>query len=249
MYFEITGTNVRLLGTIHRVPADMPALPAWVLGAYRWSDSVYLEHATEPLRQLMSRTDGRSLRSEIQPQLWDALTAQWATFSSTQSLEKLKAWAALLVLASQLEPAAAGVESTFLRWARRDDPRPIEYLESATAAVSQFEAVAHADIERCLKLALFEADRARRANREIYQLWVAQDLLRLTGLAQTLPFTSIPTVRRLLIEQRNAAWVPVIDSLSERSEKTLICVGALHLCGANNLIDLLDRRIRQVKTG
>ena len=44
MYYEITGTNVRLLGSMHMVPTGEEAVPEWARRAYEWCNELVIEH-------------------------------------------------------------------------------------------------------------------------------------------------------------------------------------------------------------
>jgi uncharacterized protein YbaP (TraB family) len=244
MYFEFVGTNVRLLGSVHRLPSGQNVLPQWVLAAYQWCDVLYLERESASLRSLMLRTDGKTLRDEISAELWDALQSSWPV--PTRPLRSLKPWGAVLTLATALQPAAQGVETHFLRWATGTEPRSIHHLESNEESVAFLEAVPLSDIEDCLKLLLFDSERIRLANDNLCRVWLTGDRNQLAAIATTLPITSIPRLRRALIEERNRAWIPTIAALLGTPRKTLVCVGTLHLCGPNNLIDLVGREVLPV---
>ena len=43
MYFQLTRMNIRLLGTLHRLPPDNAGLPAWVGQSYNWCGTLVLE--------------------------------------------------------------------------------------------------------------------------------------------------------------------------------------------------------------
>ena len=110
MYFEFVGTNVRLLGSVHRLPPGQNILPQWALSAYRWCDDVYIEHETTSLCSLMLRTDGKSLQDEIPAELWKVLASDWRVPGLPLCL--LKPWGAMLTLATALQPASQEVKVT-----------------------------------------------------------------------------------------------------------------------------------------
>ena len=47
MYFEIPGSNVRMLGSMHMVPAGTVAAPPWTEGAYDWCEALVHEHSKD----------------------------------------------------------------------------------------------------------------------------------------------------------------------------------------------------------
>src|SRR6266481_10175431 len=52
MYYKIDGSNVRLAGSMHFVPAGA-MVPQWIMDAYQWSEDVFIEANKDDLR-----TDG-----------------------------------------------------------------------------------------------------------------------------------------------------------------------------------------------
>jgi uncharacterized protein YbaP (TraB family) len=76
--------------------------------------------------------------------------------------------------------------------------------------------------------------------RAFYNAWRNADrvtLAKLTG-AQ-LP--KLGRMQQALYDRRNKAWAPKISEFTKQSAKTLIAVGAGHLCGKNNLLEVLER--------
>jgi uncharacterized protein YbaP (TraB family) len=65
-------------------------------------------------------------------------------------------------------------------------------------------------------------------------------------IANESPMFNLPGIRHAILDARNRAWAArLTDSLS-RPERTLVVVGALHLCGPDNLIDCLARPVEPV---
>lgn len=60
------------------------------------------------------------------------------------------------------------------------------------------------------------------------------------GLQQT--YRSIPDVREILLDARNRAWIPQIESFLTQNTVTLVIAGAAHFPGTDGVIELLRRR-------
>jgi uncharacterized protein YbaP (TraB family) len=246
MYFEFDKTNVRLLGSMHRLPKDHPEIPQWVDQAYQWCEALYIEHDAVKMRPLILRKDGRNLRDQIPEELWSALEARWPKDGSVPAINSFKPWMVMLVLTSLLQPAVDGVEQHFLRLAGGDDRRSLSYLETAEDAVALFDSVPISELQVSLSRLLSEPELPKRALDEIYQAWITGNRPLLAEVAAKLPLNSLPITRAALIDKRNQDWAIKVRSLLGTGQRTLVCVGALHLCGPGNLIELLGHKVASV---
>jgi uncharacterized protein YbaP (TraB family) len=246
MYFEFDKTNVRLVGSMHRLPTDYPEIPAWVNDAYRWCEVLYIEHDAVSMRPFILRKDGGSLRNQLPEYIWNALQCRWPTDGTILPIDALKPWMVMLLLAILLQPAVDGIEPHLLRLSAGSDPRPLLYLETAEEAVALFDSVPTSEIQTSLSTLLSDPGLPKRALNEIYEAWVTGDRRLLAEVAARLPFNSLVKTRSALIDKRNLAWATKLQSLLSTKSRTLICVGALHLCGPGNLIDLVGHKIAPI---
>jgi uncharacterized protein YbaP (TraB family) len=51
-----------------------------------------------------------------------------------------------------------------------------------------------------------------------------------------------PFITSRIIDRRNAEWIPRIEQEMHSGKATMIVVGARHLCGAHNVIAMLQAR-------
>lgn len=63
MYFQVDGTNLRIVGSIHAFPAHLPSMPSWICEAYEWADEIYLESDTSKFVPYARLSEGESLVS------------------------------------------------------------------------------------------------------------------------------------------------------------------------------------------
>jgi uncharacterized protein len=70
--------------------------------------------------------------------------------------------------------------------------------------------------------------------------WEAGDPKRLDSLVQ-ISFRDYPHLYDRLIVQRNREWKDRIVALKEKNENIMIIVGAGHLIGKDNLIEMLTK--------
>jgi uncharacterized protein YbaP (TraB family) len=52
----------------------------------------------------------------------------------------------------------------------------------------------------------------------------------------------LPDLKKLMLDDRNAAWVPKIEAYLDGTETAMILVGSGHLSGSGSLIDLLEKK-------
>jgi uncharacterized protein YbaP (TraB family) len=52
----------------------------------------------------------------------------------------------------------------------------------------------------------------------------------------------LPELKKVMLDDRNAAWVPKIEAYLDGTETAMILVGSGHLSGSGSLIDLLEKK-------
>jgi uncharacterized protein len=60
-------------------------------------------------------------------------------------------------------------------------------------------------------------------------------------------FKDYPELKKVLLDQRNESWIPEIEKLLAGGQKTMVIVGAGHLCGKGSVVDLLRKKGWKVK--
>jgi len=127
MYYEILGTNIRLAGSLHLLPASTPQMAPWVWDAYQWSEVLVFEAEWATIHQHIRLTGNASLEHKLPPQVWTALTAVWPT--ELDVVSSLKPWFALMKLSLSRIVTVPGVEAQLSARAK-EESKPIGYLES-----------------------------------------------------------------------------------------------------------------------
>ena len=237
MYYEIVGTNVRLLGSLHRWPSDVASstLPDWVWNAYSWSQQLYLEHDTSNIQRFARITNGPSLQHRLPASIWDRLRAK---FPPTANIAPFKPWVVLMELRKMGITTVEGVETQLTSRARADSKK-IVYLESVAEFMDVADKVSDADWVQVFTVALDEFDRLQQAMREMYPTWITRDVAKVEALDAKMRNAN-PTIAKLIMEDRNLAWLPRIKATLHTPIRTLIVVGAAHLTTAASLLALLS---------
>lgn len=237
MYFQIAGTNVRLLGSMHWFPASQDFVPNWAEAAYQWSKSLVLEGDSAQFPPFCKTVD---LQPKFSPHVWAALQRIWPTTSVP--LNELQPWAIMLMLGQMKLQLVSGIEPRFKEWGAKD-AKPIRYLEQASEAAASFASVPLNDVEASLALVLADLSLPQRDLEALYAAWITGERAQFFAVAGQLPLFSFPTIRKALLDSRNRAWAQPIEQLLSAAEPTLVVVGAAHLCGPANLEECLGREI------
>lgn len=238
MLFSVPGSQVKIAGSMHMLPAASPHLPAWVWDAYAWSEEVVIESNPPEILPYLPLTDGTTLAQYISAAHWQSLqeTVGRAGVAAEQLLQ-WKPWAALLTLEAALQAYAPGVEVQFLA---RAQEKPIYMLEHGADIARLLDQVPVKIITDYLISLLDDPEPACARARQLHQGWLQRDLAAMYEVARETPMFQVPALRHAILGERNRAWMPRLRLALQAPRRTLVVVGALHLCGPDNLRELLE---------
>ncbi|MGF6772549.1 uncharacterized protein YbaP (TraB family) [Paraburkholderia sp. GAS199] len=241
MYLQLTGTQVRLLGSMHLFPATSRRTPPWIADAYDWAEELVFESDPPtilPFLTAQSTNAAAPLSSVLPVDVWSQLQAVWPTEGPLAPLSTLRPWAALIVAPTLFQQVVEGVEPRLLRSAAAQG-KPFRYLETAHDVANSLESIPLAAIADALALLMSDTTEPQRTLERMHDAWLHGDLQAVHHIAVESPMFNLPGIRDAILDARNRAWATRIHALLGRSERTLVVVGALHLCGPANLIDCL----------
>ncbi|CAB3805268.1 hypothetical protein LMG28614_06169 [Paraburkholderia ultramafica] len=248
MYLQLTGTNVRLLGSMHLFPATSRRTPPWVAEAYEWAEALVFESDPPAILPFL-KTDAQRGAVQLQPFLsadaWAQLRALWPVEGPLAPLDELRPWAALIVAPTLLQQAVEGVEPRMLRSASAQ-AKPYRYLETAQDVAAALESIPLEAVGAALGLLMADHDEPQRTLERMHAAWLEGDLQAVQQIAVESPMFNLPGIRHAVLDARNRAWAARLQELPEQRERTLVVVGALHLCGPGNLIECLARPVEVV---
>ncbi|WP_062112630.1 TraB/GumN family protein [Collimonas pratensis] len=245
MYFHITGTNVRLLGSVHVFPQARPDLPTWVSDAYEWSESLVFESDPPTLLPFFKAQDGVALSQKVPANIYAELEKFWPPEGPLSPLNELQPWAAMLVASMFHMQMAEGVDTRFFRSAT-EQSKAIHFLETAQDVALAFGSIPLVEIHAGLKELVSDLSEPQRVFTNMHNAWLTRDVEALWLVASKLPIMKSQGARNAVFDFRNQAWAPVIQQMLGTTKRTLVVVGALHLCGPGNLIDRLGHNVEQV---
>ena len=244
MYYEIAGSPVRLLGSMHRWPTNVGPqdLPLWVWRAYQWSERLYLETELTDSAQFVRLNEGDSLRRRLPPSIWDALQR---VLPAETEVSLLQPWAALMALPFVGRAMVAGVETQLVARAHAQS-KPIRHLETMSEFSTRLKCLSPEDYAELFTHAFQNFQDIRRVLSEMYGAWLSRYIENIEAL---LPRTLLgfPRLARLILDERHLAWLPYIERALNGSKRTLIVVDAAHLPRAQGLLNLLHQAGHRVQ--
>lgn len=246
MYFEISGTNVRIMGSMHLFPAGSDGLPAWAEQAYKWCENLIFESDQADTLAQLHPPVGRSLQEQLSPATWKTLQDFWPKpgQSLLPPLESIQPWAAVLFTPLRACSLVEGVESLFRHRAAQDN-KAVRFLESGAECAAAFDTAPIDEIIQSLELFASNASAFQPLLVKMYDAWIRQDL---HGVFDArLPAVRLPGIHHAALTVRNRAWVPVLEAVMDTDKRTLIAVGALHFCGPGNVLELLGRDLSRLR--
>ncbi len=243
---EKDGTTTWLFGTVHLGVSADTQLPPVVFDRLKEAKAFAMEADTSDpaLAMAMRRSDGGSLRADLGPEHWkkleDAIGARVA-----ESFDGLKPFAVMSTLMAKDLPFTLPMDRVLMERAQ-EAGKPIHYLERAADQIAMIDPwMGAADV----KALLDHRDVARNAAEKLLEAYKGGDAAGLSAMFedQTLwiaagrkPAT-FPAYLDAILGKRNRAWVPKIEQL-HADGGAFVAVGAGHLVGPENVVDLLAER-------
>jgi uncharacterized protein YbaP (TraB family) len=248
MYLQLAGTNVRLLGSMHLFPATSRRTPPWVAEAYDWAEALVFESDPPtilPFLKAASQRGADQLEPFVSTETWRQLHACWLTDGPLAPFAGLRPWAALIVAPTLFQQVVEGVEPRMMRSALAQS-KPYEYLETADDVAAALESIPLEALGAALDLLMADRDEPQRTLERMHAAWLGGDLDAVQQVAVESPMFNLPGIREAILERRNRAWAARLAQRTGRPQRTLVVVGALHLCGPGNLIDCLAHPVEAV---
>lgn len=245
MYWQVIGTNVRVLGSMHMLPANSSGLPIWATQAFEWAEILVFESDPPTILPLLQSPTPVVLRSEVSPVTWKILSDLWPISSSFPPLETVRPWAALLFSSVFSQRTVQGIEGLFMEWAN-EQSKPVEFLETADQVAAAFDSAPASEVREGLELLASDLAAPQRLLEAMYEAWLRGDLPALYSVAKASPLFQFSGLRAAIVDRRNREWAPALLRLMQAPRRTLVAVGALHLYGPGNAIECLGQDVQLI---
>lgn len=256
--WRVSGSNggeVTLLGSMHVLrPSDHP-LPAAVDGLIDRAQSIVMEldlddvDAAAQQRVILGTAmlpQGTVLVDVVDADVYGLVQQVAGELGvDLKLLERFEPWFLAVTLLDQGMrkfgfQAERGVEQYVLTRALRTG-KEIVGLESLEFQIGIFDSLPPPQQQAMLEQTLAELDEAEIALSAMVDAWREGELESLSSELLD-DFDDFPGLYETLVTKRNAAWVPTLERMLADGQRHLVVVGALHLVGPDNVIDLLRER-------
>jgi uncharacterized protein len=124
--------------------------------------------------------------------------------------------------------------------------KPYRFLETAEEVAASLETIPLSAICAGLELLLADLTEPQRTLERMQAAWLQRDLQAVYDVAAESAMFSLPGIRSAILDARNQAWAPRVRAELDNPGRTLIVVGALHLAGPDNLLDLLQHPVEAI---
>jgi uncharacterized protein YbaP (TraB family) len=253
--WQVTKGEQRLYiaGTVHLLPPEQFPLPQEFNQAYSQADTLVFEtdvrelETAQGMQLLMQHamySDGRSLSQVLSANSYQQLQQ----YAKTQGvdlapLNNFKPDFVLLTLMQvalqKAGMAGEGVDMHFLKQAVTDS-KPMLFLETVEQQLVMLLNISAENEDAFVAQNLQQLSELEAELTKIIAAWRSGDTDTMAALAMA--FTDTPEGKLFydaLLVQRNKNWLPQLEQMMATPEVELVLVGALHLAGEANVLQLL----------
>lgn len=259
-------TTIHIMGTIHALPEGTRWLSESTRDALYGSDTLVLE--VPPGHLLgggMTKEQEKDyflprhtyLYDVIDEDLYKSVALRMEELSlPVQTWGRLKPWAVAQLVAASFNmdtelSALLGVELTMMAMIK-DEYKNVIGLETDNSATVAQLAMADEDGVQAIRIALREGALQEEWVLRLIDAWKVGDDELLADLSLELDsWSEFPKYSKAMLEDRNRVWVDSVEHLMRFKGTYFIAVGAAHLVGENNFIQLLanEGMVAERRTG
>jgi uncharacterized protein YbaP (TraB family) len=250
------GKNViYLLGSVHFLASESFPLAEEIESAYASSTKVVFETDMDglhdPAFQAKMTTlglipGGQTIQQHISKRTYSSLKKKVERLGLPMELfDRLKPWLCALTIAAMevqrlgLDPNY-GIDNYFFTKAKKDG-KQILFLESVGDQLRLFTEMGEKQEESFLEQTLEDLEVLETKLSDLIAAWTNGAADALESIVE-LGFKDHPEIYEKMVVQRNKNWVGQIDALIQQDANVLVIVGAAHLVGDANVLQLLRSR-------
>jgi uncharacterized protein YbaP (TraB family) len=255
-----SGGEITLLGSMHVLrPTDYPLPPA-IDSLVERADLVVMEIDLDDVdaaaqQRIILQTamlpQGTVLEDVVDADVYVLVERRLRELGvDLARLERFEPWfLAITVLDLGMRKlgfhAERGVEQYVLGQAQAAG-KEVVGLETLEFQIGLFDALPSEQQQAMLEQTLAELDEGAAVLGDMVAAWRAGELERLSAELLN-EFDEFPGLYETLVTKRNSAWVPTLERMLADERRHLVVVGALHLVGADSVIELLRSRGHDVE--
>jgi uncharacterized protein YbaP (TraB family) len=248
-------STIYLLGSVHLLRSDSYPLDKNIEDAYMDCKKVVFETdiggmntpaVQEHMTTLALYAGGQTLQQNISQETYHLLEKKAAEFGlSMAQLSHVRPWMCALTLTLlELQKMGFdpnyGIDQYFFNKAQQDK-KTMVFLESIEYQINLFAGMDSYKEEAFLQQMLKELEVVKTMLDDIVSSWENGDATQLGSILH-ISFKDHPDIYNRFLAQRNKVWVGKIEDLIAYGDTALVIVGAGHLVGPDNLLQLLRNR-------
>ena len=241
-----------LAGTIHVLGNNDYPLPPAFEEAYNNSEKLIFEvdlakmqspEIQAKVARQMRYLDGSTLQQHLKPETYQKLKEYLAPLGiPIITFEDYKPSLVSMMLTmmemKKLGISGAGVDIYYNSKAAQDY-KSVGKLETVEEQINFLEKMGNYDPDEFILYTLRDIQKLTETFNALKQAWRNGDTQKLNEIG-ILPLISFPDIYKMLIVNRNSAWVPQIEAMLKTKEVEMILVGALHLAGKDSVLKQLE---------
>ena len=239
-------------GTCHVLRAADYPLPAEFDLAYAAADTLVFEidpaAAQEPAfaMQLLAKasyTDGRSLKSVLSEEAYQALAAQGAKSGlPIEVLNGIKPGMVMMMLMMQeLTKAGVSQEGVDMHYHALGlkDNKPVKSLETPDFQIELITTLGEGMENELVLYGLKDLSHMKELFQELIAAWRAGNLAQIESLFLS-DMRDYPELYAKMLADRNQRWIPQIEAYLKSPEIEFVLVGVAHAAGDDGILHLLE---------
>jgi len=244
--------TIYLLGSVHFLNSESYPLAVEIENAYKDSKKVVFETDiagfNDPTFQINLVNlgvipEGKTLQQYVSEQTYTSLKEKAESLGlPMEFFDGLRPWLCGLTLTAVavqrlgLDPNH-GIDVHFF-YRSKEDGKQLVFLESVEDQLKLFTEMSKEQEEAYLGQTLQDLDLIEAKLPELVNAWTNGDADGLASIVEK-SFKEHPEAYETMVVQRNKNWAVNINDLIKQDVNTLVIVGAAHLVGHKNLLELL----------
>jgi uncharacterized protein YbaP (TraB family) len=249
------GSVAYLLGSLHVLTPEWYPLSAVINQAFADSrtlvEEVDLDETNDPTLMMAALakamlTDGKTLDQIVAPEVFAEVKRRAEQSGLPMiALQRMKPWlVAITLMAPTLQAAGfkpeLGIDQHFFNRAKLSGMKR-QALETIAYQLDRFDQLSPKLQEDLLKTTMDDLDTEVTGVKEMAQAWSFGNIASMEKLTLAALKDSPELYTRLLVE-RNANWIPHVETCLKEKAGCFIVVGAAHLVGPDGLPALLAKK-------
>jgi uncharacterized protein YbaP (TraB family) len=236
-------------GTVHVLSQSDYPLPPSFEKAYHLSHRIVLETDMQKLQSpafqqqmlvQLTYTDGRGLADVLSAETFQKLEAYCSEHGiPMESIVHFKpgmvSTVLLLIELQRLGLAGEGVDA-FYHAKAVGDQKKLGKLETAEAQLQFMATMGQGQEDQMIEYALGDIENISKLMKGLKSAWRTGDMQNLQEIAIQPYIEQFPETFDALLNQRNNAWMPKIESMLKSAEVEFVLVGILHFAGEQGLL-------------